>query len=244
MQTTVRQNHSNRIAHAAAFTLIELLVVIAIIAILAALLLPALSKAKQKAVSINCVSNLKQVGVAMGMYTGDNGDYLPGPFETGLKCMYFSTPRPPGEFHCEAGFYLATYLGAKDPAKMSATETNYVKAMFCPGFGKFTPAAANIGMSGIVYVNTFQYTNGAAKVTRRPFGAATSAAGSGTTYGPMKLTAVSMFGPVSDVFAVSDTDAKLTPVFSGEAVQSPSHGVVRNALYFDWHVKSYKGLKF
>jgi prepilin-type N-terminal cleavage/methylation domain-containing protein len=97
----------------AGFTLIELLVVIAIIAILAALLLPALSKAKDQGVRTQCLSNLRQLNIALQSYAGDNKNYMPndsGQVDAGSSYWAWDIPWAAGNFMlASAGSYRVFY---------------------------------------------------------------------------------------------------------------------------------------
>lgn len=107
------------------FTLIELLVVIAIIAILAALLLPALGRARSSARSAACVSNLRQSAIAFNAYFSDNKEYAP------FYGNYYADPASGATTSAPAWYAsLWDYLGAKQTV---SDDNRKIKSLRCPG---------------------------------------------------------------------------------------------------------------
>jgi prepilin-type N-terminal cleavage/methylation domain-containing protein len=105
------KNASLRRRWISGFTLIELLVVIAIIGILAAMLLPALNRAREKANATSCLGNMRQWGIAMGLYCDDWNDYMP----------YEGTSNSPidDQYNIDAWYnILSSYIGARRLADM------------------------------------------------------------------------------------------------------------------------------
>jgi len=209
-------------APAPAFTLVELLVVVAIIAILAAMLLPAMARAKQKAQTSNCISNLKQAGQALEMYAQDCNDSLPGPVWVGARASYDQN------YSTELIFYLANYLGNPAPGP----ESRIAEVFVCPGYRSSAPEVASMEGRKCYLLNPDVDPSPSSQV--RPFGYPDP------FVAPLKAAQLASYGPPCSQFAITDVDKINIPDPSvswwSDLPYKPVHGNVRNELYFDWHV--------
>src|SRR5437667_9501542 len=109
-----------------AFTLIELLVVVGVIGVLTATIVPALSKAKQRGIQAGCMSNLKQIGIAVQLFVNDNDDDLPGPVFSGARASYDRNASQ------ELIWYIADYHDSQSPASVQPRKPVVADAFVCP----------------------------------------------------------------------------------------------------------------
>lgn len=223
-----------------AFTLIELLVTIAIIGILASLLLVVLASAKEKAWRAQCISNLKQVGIAIEVYAQDHGGRLPGPSWQGIYENYDNL------ITNRLTFYMATYLGLPAPS----VTPHAALILRCPSaahhWRNADSSTSDMSLARpLSFISSVEVTNINSGVVTRPFGYPYKDLPKGFT----NIVEDALPRKTSEIFqpslswAMVDADqqnAVNLAAYYPFLPTKPTHRTVRDNLFFDWHVAAVK----
>ncbi|WPJ94289.1 DUF1559 domain-containing protein [Coraliomargarita algicola] len=194
------------------FSLIELLSVVAVITILLAILIPALSKVRNQAKAVGCLSNMRQIGLAINMYAMEHNQTLPGPlYLAGGNIV--GTKRLP--------YYIAPYLD-----RGQAEDGDSLDVFVCPAWADATQGLEGAGI---------QYIHVKTSAGKDPFGYP----GAKVTAPPMTLYDIAEGDGLAQTAVLTELDAQSPIVSSGWGTLAPEpvHGTFRHTLYFDGRVE-------
>ncbi|EIP99790.1 prepilin-type N-terminal cleavage/methylation domain-containing protein [Opitutaceae bacterium TAV1] len=202
-----------------AFTLIELLTVIAIIGILAGIIIPVVGKARSSADNAQCISSLRQWGIATQLYLNDHRDSLPGP----CWAQTMRTKARREDSHLQG--YLFPYLNFKGGDPTDRLPDSYICRSWLRN--AVDPDAAPIFALGA------RQQDGTG-LTPSPWGNAATPATQ-----PWKYSRLTSDANPSTTRAILELDRQNVggnTAYQDNSPQKPVHGNHRNALFFDWHV--------